>query len=82
MKLRGMRQTGHVACMGDKSGAYRVLIRKPEGKRPLGRHGRRWQNSIKMDLQEGDGEAWTGLIWLRLEKVAGTCECGNDIRGP
>ena len=37
-----------------------------EGKRPLGRHKRRWEDNIKTDRQEWDGKAWTGLIWLRF----------------
>jgi len=51
--------------MGEKRGAYRVLLRKPEGKRPLGRRRRKWDNNIKMDLQEVGWGSWTGLIWLR-----------------
>ena len=52
IKSRTMRWAGHVACMGERSGVYRVLVGKPEGKRPLGRPRRRWENNIKMDLQE------------------------------
>ena len=47
-----MRWAGQVACKGERRGVYSVLIGKPEGKRPLGRHRRRWENYIKMDLQE------------------------------
>jgi len=47
-----MRWVGHVALMGQGRGVYRVLVEKPEGKRPLGRPRRRWEDSIKMDLQE------------------------------
>jgi len=43
---------GQVVCMGDRRGIYRVLVEKPEGKRPLGRHRHRWEDNIKMDLQE------------------------------
>jgi hypothetical protein len=42
--------------MGERSGLYRVLVGKPEGKRPLGRHRRRWKDNIKMDLQEVEWE--------------------------
>jgi len=42
-----------------------VVVGKPEGKRPLGRHRHRWEDNIKMDLQEVGWEAWAGLIWLR-----------------
>jgi len=52
IKLRRMRWAGHVARMGDGRGVYRVLAWKPEGKRPLGRPMRRWEDNIKMDLQE------------------------------
>jgi len=58
-----MRWVGHVAHMGEGRGMYRVLVRKPEGKRPLGRPRRRWEDNIKMDLQEvGCG----GMDWIEL----------------
>jgi hypothetical protein len=50
IKSRRMRWTGHVACMGERKGVYRVLVGKHEGKRPLGRPRRRWEGNIKMDL--------------------------------
>jgi len=50
IKSRRMRWAGHVARMGEERGAYRVLVGKPEGKRPLGRPRRRWVNNIRMDL--------------------------------
>jgi len=52
IKSRIMRWAGHVARMGKRRGVDRVLVGKPEGKRPLGRLKRRWENNIKMDLQE------------------------------
>ena len=61
-----MRWAGHVACMGESRGAYRVLVGKPEVKRPLGRLGHRWDDNIKMALQEVGWGTWTGLIWLRI----------------
>jgi len=52
IKSRRMRWAGHVARMGEERGAYRVLVRKPEGRRPLGRPRRRWvDNNIRNDLQ-------------------------------
>jgi hypothetical protein len=48
--------------MGERRGAYRALVGKPEGRRPLGRPRRRWEDNIKMDLRE----ARTGSIWLRI----------------
>jgi len=52
IKSRRMRWVGHVAHMGKRRGIYRVLVGKPEGKRQIGRHGHRWEDSIKMDLEE------------------------------
>ena len=52
IKSRRMRWAGHVARMGEERGAYRVLVGKPEGKRPLGRPIRRWVDNIRMDIQE------------------------------
>jgi hypothetical protein len=52
IKSRRMRWAGHVARMGEKRFAYRILVGKPEGRRPLGRLRRRWEDNIKMDLQE------------------------------
>ena len=63
IKSRRMRWARHVARMGEERGAYRVLVGKPEGKRPLGRPRRRWMDNIRMDLQElGFGYVdWIGL---------------------
>ena len=63
IKLRGMRWAGHVARMDEDRGVYRVLVGKPEGKRPLGRPRPRLVNNIRMDLQEvGCGYMdWIGL---------------------
>ena len=52
IKSRRMRCVGHVARMGEGRGVYRVLVGKPEGKRPLGRPRRKWEDNIRMDLQE------------------------------
>jgi len=52
IKSRRMRWTGHVARMGEERGMYRVLVGKPEGRRPLGRPRRRWMDNIRMDVQE------------------------------
>jgi len=63
IKSRRMRWVGHVARMGEERGMYRVLVGKPEGKRPLGRPRRRWVDNIRMDFQEvGCGYLdWIGL---------------------
>ena len=56
-----MRWVGHVAHMGESRGVYRILMGKPEGKRPLGRSSHRWEDNIEMDLQEvGCG----GMDWI------------------
>jgi hypothetical protein len=52
IKSRRMIQAGHVARIGEKRNAYRILVGKPEGKRPLGRPRRRWVDTIKIDLRE------------------------------
>jgi hypothetical protein len=73
IKARRMRWAGNVARMGEKRNAYRILVRKPESKRPLGRPRRRWVDNIKMDLREigWDGMVWIGLIWLRIGTSVG-----------
>ena len=63
VKSRRMRWAGHVARMGEDRGVQRVLVGKPEGKRPLGRPRHRWEDNIKMDLQEvGEGRG----DWMEL----------------
>jgi len=58
-----MRWAGHVVCMGERRGIYRVLVGKPDGKRPFGRPRHRWEDNIKTDLLEvGCG----GLGWMKL----------------
>jgi hypothetical protein len=69
IKSRRMRWVGHVARMGEGRDAYRILVGRPEGRRLLGRPRRRWEDNIKMDLQEVGWGAWIGMIWLRI----GTC---------
>jgi hypothetical protein len=68
-----MRWAGHVARMGEGRNMYRVLVGKPEGKRPLGRPRRRWEEGINMDLREIDwgGGVWSGFSWLRIGIVGG-----------
>ena len=63
IKSRRMRWAGHVACMGEERAVYRVLVGKPEGRRPMGRPGRRCVDNIRTDLQEvGCGYMdWIGL---------------------
>ena len=58
-----MRWTGLIARVGERRGVYRVLMGKPEGKRPLGRPRCRWEDSIKMELQEVE---CGGMDWIEL----------------
>jgi hypothetical protein len=66
IKPRRMRWAGHAARMGERKGMYRVFVGKPEGKRPLGRQRRRWEDNIKMDLQEVRCGEWSGSSWLTI----------------
>jgi hypothetical protein len=59
IKSRRMRWAGYVARMGRL--AYRIFVGRPEGRKALGRPRRRWEDKMKMDLQD-----WTGLVWLRI----------------
>src|SRR5215475_5223095 len=63
VKSRRMRWAGHVARMGEEKGVHRVLVGKPEGKRPLVRPRRRWEDNIKTDLQEVRGSRGD---WMEL----------------
>jgi hypothetical protein len=63
MKSRRMRWAGHVALMGEVRGVYRVLVRKLEGKRPLGRPRLRLEDNIRMDIQE---VGYGGMDWILL----------------
>jgi hypothetical protein len=66
VELRRMRWAGHMARMGEKRGVHRVLVGKPEGKRPLGRPIRRWEDNIKMVFRKSEGVVGTGWSWLRI----------------
>ena len=63
IKSRRIRKAWHVARTGERTGVYRVLVTKPEGRRPLGRPKRRWDDNIKMDLQE---VVCKGMDWIQL----------------
>jgi len=73
-----MRWVGRVAGMGDSRRVYRVLVGKPEGKRQLGRSRRRWEDNIKMDLQE---VGWGGMDWIDLAQNRDRCKRGNERSG-
>jgi len=66
IKSRRMRWAGHVARMEEGRVVRKVLVGKPELKRPLGRQRHRWENNINMDLQETGVAVKTGWIWLRI----------------
>jgi hypothetical protein len=68
MLSRRMRWAGDVARMGETTNAYRILVGKPEGKRPLGRPRRRWVDNIKTDLRE---IGWDGVDWIELPQDRG-----------
>jgi hypothetical protein len=83
IKSRRLRWVGHVARMGEGRGVYRVLMGKPEGKRLLGRPRRRWEDNVKMDLQElGFGcEDWIGLAQDR-ERWRALVSAVRNLRVP
>ena len=62
---------GYVARIGDKRGAYRLVVGRPNGKGPLGRPRSRQEGNINRDLQEVVFGAWSGLIWLRICRRSG-----------
>jgi hypothetical protein len=68
IKWLGMRWAGHVACMGNGRNVYRVVVGKPEGKRPLGRPRRRWEDGINMDLWE---IGWGVVEWIHRAQDRG-----------
>jgi hypothetical protein len=82
IKSRKMRWAGHVARMGANRNAYRLLVEKPEGKRPLGRRRRRWVDDIRMDLGE---VGWGDVDWIGLAKDRNRwralCEFGIEPTG-
>jgi hypothetical protein len=71
IKSRIVRWVGNVALMAEGRGVYRNLEGRPEGKSPLGRRRRRWEDNIKKDLQEVGCGAWTGSSWLRIQTGGG-----------
>jgi hypothetical protein len=63
IKSRRMKRAGHVARMGEERNVYRVLMGGPEGKRPLGRPRRTWEDGIRMDLRE---IGWGSVDWIQV----------------
>jgi hypothetical protein len=64
VKSKRIKWAGHLARMRKKN-SNKILVGKPERKKPLRRHRRRWKDNIKIDLRE-DGVVWTGLMWLKI----------------
>ncbi|KAJ4431717.1 hypothetical protein ANN_20319 [Periplaneta americana] len=83
IKSRRLRWPGHVARMGKSRNAYRVLVGRPEGKRPLGRPRRRWEDNIKMDLREVgyDDRDWINLAQDR-ERWRAYVRAAMNLRVP
>jgi hypothetical protein len=75
IKARKMRWTGHVARMREKMNAYRLLVGKPEGRRPLGRPRRRRLDKIRMDRVE---VGWGDVDWIGLAQDNETIDCPNN----
>jgi hypothetical protein len=71
-KARRIRWAGHLAHMGKSMSAYRMLVGKPEGKRPLGRRRRNGEDNITMDLRE---IGWHGMDWTDLDRHNVTQDC-------
>jgi hypothetical protein len=76
IKSRKKRRAGHVARMEEKRVAYMISVGTPEGRRPLGRPRRRWEDNIKMDLQE---VGWGGMDWTELAWDRDRCLRGAHI---
>jgi hypothetical protein len=65
-KKQRMRWAGHVANMGEMRNVYTIFVEKPEGKRTFRTPRQRWEDNIRLDLQEIGGRVWTECIWLRI----------------
>jgi hypothetical protein len=85
LKSRKVRWMGHVACMGEKTITYTIIVGKPYGKRPHGNPGRRWESSIKIGLK---GIAWEGMDCINLAQdkgkwpatmQTGSIQCGEFL---
>jgi hypothetical protein len=81
VKSRRMRWAGNIARIGERRGAYWVLVGKPEGRRTLERLRYRWEENIKLSFEKWNG----GMNWIELdqgtERWRGLCECGNESSG-
>jgi hypothetical protein len=73
-----MRWAENIAHTKKRAEAYRISVEKPEVKRPLGRPTHRWEDDIKIDLQE---EGWKGMDWTNMTLAASSCKCGHENWG-
>jgi hypothetical protein len=71
IKSRRMRWMGHIVRMGESRGVYKVLVWKPEGRRPLGRPGCNGRIILRWIFRKWDVRAWTGSMWLGIETSGG-----------
>ena len=62
---------GACSAYGARRGVYRLLVGKPEGKRPLGKHRRKWEDNIRRIFRKKNVRAWTGLSWLEIGTSGG-----------
>jgi hypothetical protein len=81
IKSRRMRLAGHMARMGEERKVHKVLMGKPEGKRPLGRPRRRWEDGIRMDLREIGWRCGLDSTDSGQRPVTSCCECGDEPSG-
>jgi hypothetical protein len=81
IKSRRMRWAGYVVRMGEKRNVYKLLVGKPEGKRPLGRPRLGRWIILGWILERWDGVMWIGLVWLRIGTGGECCEFGIEPSG-
>jgi len=77
-----MRWAGHVARMGEERGVCRVLVGKPEGRRPVGRPRHRWVDNIRMIFKRWDVGVWTGLGWPSIDRSQTLVSAVMNLRVP
>jgi hypothetical protein len=80
-KIKKNEMGGACSADGEERGVYRVLVGKPEGKRPLRRPRLRWEDNIKMDLQKVGCGGRDRIQLAQDREVAGSCGCGNEHSG-
>ena len=81
IKSRRLKWAGHVTRMEEVKSAFKILIGKPTGKRPVGRSSHRWEDNIRMDIEEIGVSMRNWLIQLSIESLESSCECGIEPLG-